>query len=139
MDSTKWLHKTLGVVLKVEKNRNIFIKKLIDIYGVKLTPELRVACIEIATHICNGTGVKESYKILNERKIGIFSDAFSILRTIQEEEDEFASNPPAVEEGVHTCNCGSQRTLSFTLQVNSGDEATAVWVRCVECNNTWRV
>jgi DNA-directed RNA polymerase subunit M/transcription elongation factor TFIIS len=42
--------------------------------------------------------------------------------------------PPAVPDGIYTCEaCGSRKTKYDTLQTRSADEATTVYITCLEC------
>lgn len=54
--------------------------------------------------------------------------------------DTFLTDPPEVEEGVLECNkCGSHKTFSFSKQTRRADESATVFVRCANCNATFRL
>lgn len=77
----------------------------------------------------------ELYDFIKNQKLGYYNKTFNEHRICIDEEDDFIENPPQVEEGVIECKrCKSLRTISFNKQTRSGDEATAVFVRCSECN-----
>lgn len=88
------------------------------------------------------------YHILNEKnhenilnsKIGLGHTFFDLYKTIEEEENEFITNPMVVDDGVFECpKCGSKRTISWGKQIRSGDEGTSVFAKCIQCNNNWRI
>jgi DNA-directed RNA polymerase subunit M/transcription elongation factor TFIIS len=57
-----------------------------------------------------------------------------------EEHDKFLVKPFEVDEGVLECGkCGSNKTISYTKQTRSGDEATSVFALCYQCNNKWKM
>lgn len=56
------------------------------------------------------------------------------------EEDDFIQNPPLVEEGVMECSkCHSKRTFSFSKQTRRSDESATVFIRCSNCNYTYKI
>lgn len=76
--------------------------------------------------------------ILKQAKIGWRHRIFDDLIKLQKEYDEYLTNPVEVEEGVLQCRkCKSERVLSQSLQVRSGDEATSTFARCSVCNYKW--
>jgi len=88
------------------------------------------------------------YHILNEKnhenilnsKIGLCHTFFDLYKTIEEEENEFITNPMVVDDGVFECpKCDSKRTISWGKQIRSGDEGTSVFAKCIQCNHNWRI
>ena len=126
---------SLASVLNNASNRKCFKKFLL---GIQDEEEIKDALYEVVVALKNGDKVKTTYQRLATGKIGFHGDAFKDQREKQAEEDQFITNPAEVEEGVHECECGSRRTVSFTLQTSAGDESTAVWAQCVECYREWR-
>ena len=94
---------------------------------------------EIFSRILQGDSICDLMEDIENKNLGLEGYPFRKQRRAQAEEDDFIANPAEVVEGVLVCNkCGSKRTVSYTLQTQSGDEGTAVWARCVECKATWR-
>lgn len=76
---------------------------------------------------------------LRTRNMGWEDPEFSIIRTKQEEEDNFIMKPFEVDEGVLECNrCGSKRTISYQRQTRSADEGSTTFAQCVECKHRWK-
>jgi DNA-directed RNA polymerase subunit M/transcription elongation factor TFIIS len=65
------------------------------------------------------------------------------FETIQQhfkEQDDFIQNPPEIEEGVLECRrCKSRRTFSFSKQTRRSDEGSTVFVRCFDCQFTYKI
>jgi DNA-directed RNA polymerase subunit M/transcription elongation factor TFIIS len=76
--------------------------------------------------------------LLKNDKLLWNSDSFKSVHNKLQEQDDFLQHPLEVEEGIFTCRCGSKRTISFSIQTRSGDEATSVFVTCIACNNKWK-
>jgi len=116
--------------LNVEKNVGIF-SRAID----KISEDIREQILyEICCDLNDKKTIKSCYKKLLDGKYGYGDVIFEEVETLQKEQDEFVTMPAEVEEGVLECSkCGSKKTISFTLQTRSGDEATSVWARCVSC------
>jgi DNA-directed RNA polymerase subunit M/transcription elongation factor TFIIS len=86
--------------------------------------------------VCKLNDIKDNIK---NKKIGWFHTFFDQYKLKQKEYDDFLINPPDVEEGVIECHkCGSKKTYSFSKQTRSADESTTVFVRCSQCNNTFK-
>ena len=129
------VEEALKTVLSNPQNLASFKSRILA-YGDE--EEVREALYEVVTDLQGGRKVKETFKRLALRELGFQGRGFERQRQEQKEEDDFITNPAEVEEGVHECDCGSKRTLSFTLQTRGGDEATSVWAQCVECGKRWR-
>jgi len=123
----------LSKYLKVEKNIKIF-SKLLD----SLETDKEQILYELCVDLKNKKSIKNCYTKLVNNEYMFGSEAFKHVSLIQREQDEFITSPTEVEEGVLECHCGSKKTISFTLQTRSGDEATSVWARCVECGKKWQ-
>ncbi len=120
--------------LNVEKNVGIF-SRAID----KIQSDLRDQILyELCCDLYAKNTIKSCYTKLLEGKYGYGDIIFEEVETLQREQDEFVTMPAEVEEGVLECKCGSKKTISFTLQTRSGDEATSVWARCVSCGSKWQ-
>ena len=84
-------------------------------------------------------GDEDALIALTNKQLAYDGSAYSKVRAAQQEEDDFIGKPPEVEEGVLECfQCGSKKTVSYTLQVAAGDESTSVWAACVKCGNKWK-
>lgn len=46
--------------------------------------------------------------------------------------------PAEAEEGVYRCECGSNRTFSFSIQLRSADEPMTCFITCASCGKRWR-
>ena len=127
----------LSEYLKIEKNVIAFKTLLNKVSSTD--EELKRNLFEICYSLSNKKGVKTTYLKLVNNEFGKDADIFEEYKKIQEEQDEFITAPAEVEEGVLECGkCGGKRTISFSLQTRSSDEATSVWARCVQCGNRWR-
>tara|TARA_Y100000591_G_scaffold72454_1_gene60232 strand:+ start:1839 stop:2252 length:414 start_codon:yes stop_codon:yes gene_type:complete len=85
----------------------------------------------------------DSKVLMNILKTGSFlsnTDEYKEFRSKIEEHDRFLVKPFEVDEGVLECGkCGSNKTISYTKQTRSGDEATSVFALCYNCNNKWKM
>ena len=129
------INTSLGSVMQNQDNVRLFRKHLLSIGDDE---EVRDALYEVVTCLQKGQKIKETYRQLVTGSVGFNGHVFKEQREKQMEEDEFITNPAEVEEGVHECECGSKKTISFSLQTSAGDESTAVWAQCVECSRKWR-
>jgi DNA-directed RNA polymerase subunit M/transcription elongation factor TFIIS len=74
------------------------------------------------------------------KKVGWNHPTFKKLHQLEKEQDDFLSNPPKLEEGVIECRkCGSRKTYSFSKQTRRADESCTVFVRCSQCNSSFRM
>ncbi len=84
--------------------------------------------------------LEELFLYMKEKNLGFDHVFFQEIKHKLKENDDFIANPPQVEEGVIECNrCKSKRTISFSKQTRSGDEALTVFVRCAECHFQFRM
>lgn len=57
-----------------------------------------------------------------------------------QEQDDFIEQPPMIEEGLFECRkCKSRQTFSFSKQTRRADEGTTVFVRCSQCQFTYKM
>ncbi len=120
--------------LNVERNVGIF-SRIIE----KIDPETQEQILyELCCDLAEKNTIKSCYKKLLDGKYCYGDKVFEEVELLQKEQDEFVTTPAEVEEGVLECKCGSKKTISFTLQTRSGDEATSVWARCVSCGSKWQ-
>ena len=92
-------------------------------------------CINIYKRDKNAKNLLE---IIKNDKLGWEHSYFENIRQKQEEVDNFILNPFVVEEGVLVCKkCNSNKTVSFSKQLRSGDESATVFAQCVNCENKW--
>lgn len=77
---------------------------------------------------------------VKSNKSGWNHPVFHPFHQLQKEYDDFLLNPPEVEEGVIQCHrCGSKKTFSFSKQTRRADESATVFVRCAECNKSFKM
>jgi len=71
-------------------------------------------------------------------QVGFAHPSFDNQKTSFNEKQTYLTSPPEVVEGIFTCHkCKSTRTISYAKQTRSGDEATTVFVTCVNCQRKW--
>lgn len=84
--------------------------------------------------------LEDLFLYIKRKKIGYNHNEFKFIRDCFQEEDDFITNPPIIEEGVISCKkCKSKRTFSFNKQTRSSDEQVTVFVRCVDCGTQFRM
>lgn len=77
---------------------------------------------------------------VQKKEIGWGHPNFHQIAKDFQEEDDFIQNPPMVEEGVMECTrCHSRRTFSFSKQTRRSDESATVFIRCSNCNYTYKI
>lgn len=95
---------------------------------------LRYIVYEIYTEWNVYPKLDELFAWIKSNSFGYGNEVFRTCKQLIDEEDEFITNPPVVDEGVNQCRrCKSLRTFSFTKQTRSSDEAATVFVSCTEC------
>lgn len=96
-------------------------------------------CFEIYSDYLCSFNLSEMKENIKNKNIGWYHSFFDKYKLKQNEYDEFLINPPDVEEGVIECKkCGSNKTYSFSKQTRRADESATVFVRCSQCNNTFK-
>ena len=102
--------------------------------------EYKKIILEIVKYKNEGNGSKELMNILKEGQVLENTKEYDEYRHKIKEHDGFLIKPFEVDEGVLECGkCGSNKTISYTKQTRSGDEATSVFALCYECNNKWKM
>lgn len=133
-------------VIKSKKNRDNVIKYLNAKIPSKYKEDLEIQNIfsflmyemHVEWSLC--PKIEELFLYMKEKNIGLDHEKFNNVKNKIQENDDFISNPPQVEEGVIECSkCKSKRTISFSKQTRSGDEACTVFVRCAECHYQFRM
>lgn len=90
-------------------------------------------------YFCGKRRKSDLQKLLGQIILGTYEhDSLNQYRIKIEEEDNFATCPLEIEEGVLECKCGSKRTISFQKQTRSADEGSTTFAKCVECGTQWR-
>jgi len=85
------------------------------------------------------TKLEDVVESLKQQQLGWDQSTFQKYAVQQQEYDQFIVQPPELEEGVIQCKCGSKKTFSFSKQTRRADESATVFVRCVECGNSFRI
>lgn len=79
--------------------------------------------------------ITERYK---NNGYGFNHPSFAELKRKTQEQDEYISNPPDVEEGVVECKkCGSKKVYSVSVQTRAADEPMSTRAFCVVCKARW--
>lgn len=94
---------------------------------------------EVFSEFMTVARVEAVFDHLKNRSLGWDHPVFRKYQEQQEEYDRFLVEPPEVEEGVIQCRCGSRKTFSFSKQTRRADESATVFVRCAECNHSFRM
>jgi len=75
---------------------------------------------------------------IKEQELGFNSDEYSKYRELQNEQDEFITNPFVMsnnDDGFEECaKCKSTKTYLMSVQTRSSDEGTSCLVICANCN-----
>jgi DNA-directed RNA polymerase subunit M/transcription elongation factor TFIIS len=126
----------LSQVLTNKKHINT-LEKAIFILSKKDETVYKQILYEIATKLIHNKSMQNIAKIMKKQKYGFNDHTFDQVKKILKEEDDFVENPFEVSEGVLTCKCGSNKTMSYPMQTRSSDEKTSVFVCCVKCGKKW--
>lgn len=95
---------------------------------------------EILTEYHCNTNIENVLDIIINKKLEWNHPMFENLKFIQKENDDYLLNPPEVEEGVIECRkCHSKKTFSFSKQTRRADESATVFVRCSNCQHTFKM
>jgi DNA-directed RNA polymerase subunit M/transcription elongation factor TFIIS len=128
----------LSKYIKSEKNMIKLENKINTISNNQ--DEYRLIILEIIKYKREGIGSKELMSILKDDCVLEKSKEYDEYREKIKEHDGFLVKPFEVDEGVLECGkCGSNKTISYTKQTRSGDEATSVFALCYQCNNKWKM
>lgn len=102
--------------------------------------ELEYLLYEIVVEYLYTDNLNQVMEQVQKKEFGWNHPNFTQIRQDIQEEDDFIQNPPAVEEGVMECSkCHSKRTFSFSKQTRRSDESATVFVRCSNCNYTYKI
>tara|TARA_Y100001972_G_C7645725_1_gene324502 strand:- start:1012 stop:1425 length:414 start_codon:yes stop_codon:yes gene_type:complete len=102
--------------------------------------EYKRLILETINNRREGNSCKEIMYCLKHNNYLDNREEYKEYREKIKEHDGFLVRPFEVDEGVLECGkCGSNKTISYTKQTRSGDEATSVFALCYECNNKWKM
>tara|TARA_B100001057_G_scaffold248151_1_gene248402 strand:+ start:1125 stop:1541 length:417 start_codon:yes stop_codon:yes gene_type:complete len=102
--------------------------------------EYKRIVMEIIKEKRSGKSSKVLMELLKGNKCLENTNEYVEFRNKIEEHDKFLIKPFEVDEGVLECGkCGSNKTISYTKQIRSGDEGTSVFALCYNCNNKWKM
>ena len=102
--------------------------------------ELQYLLYEVVVEYLFTDNLHQIMEQVQKKEIGWNHPNFHQIRQEFQEEDDFIQNPPAVEEGVMECTkCHSKRTFSFSKQTRRSDESATVFIRCSNCNYTYKI
>jgi len=144
MDPTfkKTVHEILSSVIKKKANRErigecIWEESQNDHYPEEYA---RYLLYEVMVEMTIHAKVEDCIRYVKRRKMGWRHMEFNKFHLKQKEYDNFLLEPPEVEEGVIECHrCKSKKTFSFSKQTRSSDESATVFVRCAQCNHSFRM
>lgn len=86
----------------------------------------------------NGLSDDDIIHRLQNNEYGFNHVMFAKLKKSQQEQDDYISNPPEVEEGVVECHkCGSRRVFSVSIQTRAPDEPMSTKAHCMQCKYKW--
>ena len=101
-------------------------------------PTTRWMLAQIKDDKKRGISDNEILKRVNSNGYIFNHTMFDKLRKAQQEQDDYISHPPEVEEGVVECHrCGSRRVFSVSIQTRAPDEPMSTKAHCIECKNKW--
>lgn len=127
-----------SILFKKEDNARRFGRFLETI--AKDDDDLRYLLYEIVVEYLYTDNLRAVMDQVKKKDVGWNHPSFHQIRHEFQEEDDFIQNPPAVEEGVMECaKCHSKRTFSFSKQTRRSDESATVFVRCSNCNHTYKL
>jgi DNA-directed RNA polymerase subunit M/transcription elongation factor TFIIS len=93
---------------------------------------------DLTTKPENVSSVEYILPKLLSNQYGFNHPSFNLLKTRQQEQDDYISTPYEVEEGVIQCGkCGSFRVFSSSVQTRAADEPMTTVAYCVKCKNRW--
>ena len=125
--------------IKKPKNRLLISILLEDMFPHDVEDRMYVIYEMFCDDLC---GIRKNLILnqLRERRIIWNHPAMDRINYSFQEMDDFITKPPDVEEGVIQCKkCKGLRTLSCSKQTRRADESATVFVKCVECNASFRL
>lgn len=130
---------SLASFIKKDQNKKTIAKMLWRIANHNIE-YANYLCFEILAEYLCSTSVNDVVAAVKQKKLGWNHPSFEPFEKKQNEFDDFLIHPPEVEEGVIECHrCGSKKTFSFSKQTRRADESSTVFVRCSNCNNTFKL
>ena len=127
-----------SILFRKEANANRLLRFLHAI--ARDEDELRYLLYEVVVEFLYTDNLRSVVEQVQKKEVGWNHPNFNQIRQEFQEEDDFIQNPPAVEEGVMECaKCHSKRTFSFSKQTRRSDESATVFVRCSNCNHTYKL
>ena len=86
----------------------------------------------------NGMTREEVMERYHNDGYGFNHPMFADLKRKTQEQDDYISNPPDVEEGVVECKkCGSMKVFSISVQTRAADEPMSTRAFCTSCKARW--
>lgn len=130
---------SLNDILKKKQNKKTIAKLLWKI-AEKDQEYANYLCYEMISEYYTSFRVNEIIHNIKNKQIGFDHPSFEKYKKLLKEYDDFLIEPPEVEEGVIECHsCGSKKTFSFSKQTRRADESATVFVRCSQCNKTFKI
>lgn len=127
-----------SLLFKKKENSNRLIMFLQTI--TKDQQELEYLLYEIVVEYLFTDNLKQVMEQAQKKEFVWNHPNFNKIQQEFQEEDDFIQNPPVVEEGVMECTkCHSKRTFSFSKQTRRSDESATVFIRCSNCNYTYKI
>ena len=124
----------LSTILTVEKNINLFDKKIGEIYEEKDHEDVMY---QVIGELITGKKVSETFECVKRCEMFWENSYYDSVRTRIMEKNDFIENPFEVEEGVCECRCGSKRVITYAKQTRGGDESTSTFATCIACKSSW--
>ncbi len=76
--------------------------------------------------------------VIKPGKVGWNHSSFTLIKKIQQEQDDYILNPFEAEEGVVECKkCGSSKVYSVSVQTRASDEPMTTMAQCTVCKTKW--
>ena len=161
-NTRKILYKNLKVCLKDDEGKEDLIEKVIKIeetilekykgdYGPYTNRVLEIIHnvkdkdnIEFRQKIVNGEIKPEDLANMDEIEMVNTKKRNEINQTIEDKVNETRSDwdekHTKVTSGLYKCRkCGGDKTTQFEMQTRSADEPMTIFIRCVECGNSWKI
>lgn len=122
-----------------ETNRQNMTKALWSLSNKNLE-EAKYLLFELLSDYLVKPRTNDLFRRIQKGELGWSHPELIAVQQRFQESDNFLINPPEVEEGVLQCNrCGSHKTFSFSKQTRRADESATVFVRCANCNHSFRL
>lgn len=132
------MEETASLIFTKSLNRERFLKFIRSL--TKSEEEAKYLVFEIATEFLFCNNLHQVAEQIKKKELWWNHPNFQVIRDELQEEDDFLENPPDVEEGVMECvKCHSKRTFSFSKQMRRADESATVFIRCSNCNYTYKI